>query len=87
MFDGSLPLYGGIPKMGVPLVIIQLNGIFPYKASILGTPIFGNPHLPSILICVFLHNPYYQLIFIITIIVHHGKPLTTILIMTIIIIS
>ena len=38
------------PDVEVPLVIIHSNGIFPekrYKATILDTPIYGNPHLQN----------------------------------------
>ena len=31
--------------MRVPPVIIHFNVIFHYKPSILGTPIYGNPHI------------------------------------------
>ena len=38
----------GFPSMGVPLIIIHFNWIFPYEPSSYwstGTPIYGNPHL------------------------------------------
>ena len=35
----------GFPEIEVPPVIIHFNGIFPYKPSIWGYPIYGNPHL------------------------------------------
>ena len=37
----TLPRYGGFHKWGYPQ-IIHFNGIFPYKPTILGTPIDGN---------------------------------------------
>ena len=36
--------YGGFHKWGYPQ-IIHFDGIFPYKPTILGYPIYGNPHV------------------------------------------
>ena len=38
---------GGFHKWGYPL-IIHLNGVFPYKPTIFGYPIYGNPHMMRI---------------------------------------
>ena len=36
----------GFPEIGLPPVIIHFRlGIFPYKPSIWGYPIYGNPHI------------------------------------------
>ena len=37
--------YGGFAEIGVPAVVIHFNGIFPYKPSMLGYPIYGKPHM------------------------------------------
>ena len=37
-------IYGGFLKWGYPQ-IMHFNRIFHYKPSILGTPIYGNPHI------------------------------------------
>ena len=37
------PLKWRFPTIGVPLVIIHLHGMFPYKPSILGYPHLGKP--------------------------------------------
>ena len=38
--------YGGFHKWGTPK-IIHFSGISPYKPSILGYPIYGNPHMAN----------------------------------------
>ena len=35
------------PEIGVPRFIIHSHRIFHDKPTILGTPIYGNPHIPS----------------------------------------
>ena len=48
LYVGSLQgLYGGFLKWG-DLQIIHLIGIFHYKPSILGYPIYGNPPIYNI---------------------------------------
>ena len=36
-----------VPEIGVPPVLIHFSGIFPYKPTILDTPINGNSHISS----------------------------------------
>ena len=39
-----MELYGGVLEWGYPWIIL-FNGIFYYKRTILGIPIYGNPHI------------------------------------------
>ena len=57
-------LYGGIPEMGVPPVIIHFDRIFHYKPTILDIPIFGNTHIPLILIGMIILRQIPQVIFL-----------------------
>ena len=41
------------PEIGVPPNHPFLDGIFPYKPTILGYPIYGNPHLSSRFVIAF----------------------------------
>ena len=56
IFWSNIGIYVGFHR--VPLVLIHLNWIFPYKpSSYWGTPIYGNPHIDvCILISWYIFN-------------------------------